>query len=141
MWVFVSMTTHTHTHTHTNTHTCKYVSLTWISIVDHPAVGCEWEYQTTLSHLWLPTITIFCPGVSCPVNQATPISGLRCLPPSPALSLSLILQWLTAYHHLHADYSIKSSGTEHTLASLQSVIPGAALSAFNVLWHTVEEGT
>ena len=36
------------------THTRKYVSLTWISIMDHPAVGCEREYQTTPSHLWLP---------------------------------------------------------------------------------------
>lgn len=71
-------------------------------------------------------------------------SNLRsALPPSlpSAEPLSLILQWLAAYHHLHADYSIKSSGTEHTLASLQSVIRRAALSAFNVLWHAVEEGT
>ncbi|CAB1419244.1 unnamed protein product [Pleuronectes platessa] len=48
---------------------------------------------------------------------------------------------LTAYHHLHADYSIKSSGAEHALASLQSVIQQRTLSALRILQHAVKEET
>lgn len=60
------------------------------------------------------------------------------LPPQHSASLS---HTSVAYYHLRADYSIKRSGTGHTLASVQSVIHSRTLSAFYILWHAVKEET
>lgn len=86
----------------------------------------KWEKYDSLTLL----ARYMLPGMSFPPNQVTPITRWA--------SFSHSSGWLTVSPQ-RADYSIESSGTEHTPALLQSVIHQGTLSTFNILRHAAQD--
>lgn len=66
---------------------------------------------------------------------------LSALPPNHWVTFSYFSSWQLPTTTCMLDYSIKSSGMEHMLAALQSVIQWGTLSAFYILWHAVRKGS